>query len=30
VLDGVEMEKEGIYQLDSLVAACRDLGVPGY
>jgi leucyl aminopeptidase (aminopeptidase T) len=30
VLDGVEMEKEGVYQLDSLVAACRELGVPGY
>jgi leucyl aminopeptidase (aminopeptidase T) len=30
VLDGVEIEKEGIYQLDSLVAACRELGAPGY
>ncbi len=30
VLDGVTMEKEGVYQLDSLVNACRELDVPGY
>ena len=30
VLDGVEMEKDGVYQLESLVEACRELGVPGY
>jgi len=30
VLDGVEMEKDGMYRLESLVDACRELGVPGY
>jgi leucyl aminopeptidase (aminopeptidase T) len=30
VLDGTEMEKDGVYRLDSLVRACRELGVPGY
>ncbi len=30
VLEGVEMEKDGIYQLESLVEACRELSVPGY
>jgi len=30
VLDGVEMEKDGVYQLGSLVEACRELSVPGY
>jgi len=30
VLDGVEMEKEGVYRMDSIVQKCRDLGAPGY
>jgi leucyl aminopeptidase (aminopeptidase T) len=30
VLDGVEMEIDGAYQLESLKKACRELGVPGY
>ncbi len=30
VLDGTEMEKEGVYCLDRLIEACRELGVPGY
>jgi len=30
VLDGVELEKEGVYQMESIVQACRELGVPGY
>jgi leucyl aminopeptidase (aminopeptidase T) len=30
VLDGTEMEKDGVYRRDSLVRACRELGVPGY
>ena len=30
VLDGVEMEKDGTYQLETLKKACRELGVPGY
>jgi len=30
LLDGVAMEKEGIYQLESLREVCRDLGIPGY
>lgn len=30
MLDGVEMEKDGVYRLESLVEACREMGVPGY
>ena len=30
VLDGVTMEKEGVYQLEPIIAACRELGAPGY
>ena len=30
VLDAVIMEKDGVYQLDDLKNACRELGVPGY
>jgi leucyl aminopeptidase (aminopeptidase T) len=30
LLDGVAMEKEGVYQMPRLIEACRDLGVPGY
>jgi leucyl aminopeptidase (aminopeptidase T) len=30
LLDGVAMEKDGIYQLESLREVCRELRVPGY
>ncbi len=30
LLDGVAMEKDGVYQLPPLIEACRELGVPGY
>jgi leucyl aminopeptidase (aminopeptidase T) len=30
LLDGVTMEKDGIYQLQLLREVCRELGVPGY
>jgi hypothetical protein len=30
LLDGVAMEKDGIYQLQPLREVCRELGVPGY
>ena len=30
ILDGVEMENEGVYQMDSIVQKCRGLGAPGY
>jgi len=30
VLDGVVMEKDGVYQLEAIIKACRALGVPGY
>jgi len=30
VLDGVDLEKDGVYQLESIREACRELGVPGY
>ena len=30
LLDGVAMEKDGVYQLPQLIEACRELGVPGY
>jgi leucyl aminopeptidase (aminopeptidase T) len=30
VLDGVVMERDGVYQLPEIVEACRELGVPGY
>ena len=30
ILDGVVMEKDGVYQLPPLIEACRELGVPGY
>jgi leucyl aminopeptidase (aminopeptidase T) len=30
LLDGVAMEKDGVYQLPALIDACRELGVPGY
>jgi leucyl aminopeptidase (aminopeptidase T) len=30
LLDGAVMEKDGVYQLEPLIEACRDLGVPGY
>ena len=30
ILDGVELEKEGVYQMDSIVQKCRELGAPGY
>jgi len=30
LLDGVAMEKHGIYQLESLREVCRELRVPGY
>jgi leucyl aminopeptidase (aminopeptidase T) len=30
LLDGVAMEKDGIYQLESLKEVCRELRVPGY
>ena len=30
VLDGVAMEREGIYQLEPLREVCKELGVPGY
>jgi len=30
ILDGIEMENEGVYQMDSIVQKCRDLGAPGY
>lgn len=30
ILDGDEMENEGVYQMDSIVQKCRDLGAPGY
>jgi leucyl aminopeptidase (aminopeptidase T) len=29
-LDGVVMEKDGVYQLPPIIEACRELGVPGY
>jgi hypothetical protein len=30
LLDGVAMEKDGIYQLESLREVCRELRIPGY
>lgn len=30
LLDGVAMEKDGVYQLEPLIEACRELGAPGY
>jgi leucyl aminopeptidase (aminopeptidase T) len=30
VLDGVDLEKDGVYQIESVREACRELGVPGY
>jgi hypothetical protein len=30
VLDGIDLEKDGVYQLESVREACRELGVPGY
>jgi hypothetical protein len=29
-LDGVAMEKDGIYQLEALREVCRELGIAGY
>ena len=30
ILDGVTMEKDGVYQLEPIIEACRELGAPGY
>jgi len=30
VLDGVDLERDGVYQVESVKEECRELGVPGY